>query len=241
MKRDYIMARPKKAPPTTTTTNDKDSPPTGGTVYGYARVSTADQAEKYGLDIQVKALTEQGKVLPENIFSDNLSGANRTRENLNLLLDTLKSGDTIIVTRIDRLARDTLHLLQLAEDWNARGVKFKSLSEDIDTTTEKGYFFFTLTCAMARLERNTIKERTYAGLLEFKKEHGRWGRIGVGAERLQAIREELISGKTHKQLALTTGISKSTLYKHFPPRDIEQWRDERLKQQNAENLDMFAD
>ncbi len=124
---------------------------------GYARVSTLVQT----LDLQTDALarTDCGR-----IFTDTVSGAKADRKGLTEALSHLRPGDILVVWRLDRLGRSLPHLIQLVEDLKARGIGFKSLTENIDTTTSAGQLIFHLFGALAEFERDLIRERTQAGL-----------------------------------------------------------------------------
>lgn len=134
---------------------------------GYARVSTYEQS----MDLQRDALERVGC---ERIFEDTLSGVKAERPGLTEALAYLRAGDTLIVWRLDRLGRSLKQLIELANELKARGVGFKSLREDIDTSSATGQFFFHVTAAFAELERDLIRERTRAGL-EVARARGRLG------------------------------------------------------------------
>ncbi|MEQ8694432.1 MAG: recombinase family protein [Gammaproteobacteria bacterium] len=136
-------------------------------IFGYARVSTDDQ----NLDAQTDALTAAGV---ERIFADKISGASRKRPQLDLLLDQIRGGDVITVTKYDRLARSLRDLLEIVEAIEKRGGGFRSLAEDIDTTTPAGRLIFHVFASIAQFERERISERTKEGL-EAAKRRGRAG------------------------------------------------------------------
>lgn len=136
-------------------------------IFGYARVSTDDQL----LDAQTDALAAAGV---ERIFADKISGSLRKRPQLDQLLDQLRQGDVIVVTKYDRLARSLRDLLDIVEAIKARGGGFRSLAEDIDTTTSAGRLVFHVFASIAQFERERISERTREGLEAAKKR----GRIG---------------------------------------------------------------
>lgn len=136
-------------------------------IFGYARVSTDDQ----NLDAQTDALTAAGT---ERIFADKISGTLRKRPQLDQLLDQLRQGDVIVVAKYDRLARSLRDLLDIVEAIKARGGGFRSLAEDIDTTTPAGRLVFHVFASIAQFERERISERTREGLEAAKKR----GRIG---------------------------------------------------------------
>jgi DNA invertase Pin-like site-specific DNA recombinase len=126
--------------------------------YGYARVSTDDQ----NTDMQLEALERAGC---KKVFRDDgLSGATTKRAAPNRCLKTLRGGDTLTVWKLDRLARSLRDLVSMVEDFNERGVHFRSLTEDINTTTPSGKLVFHIFAALAEFERGLIIERTRAGM-----------------------------------------------------------------------------
>lgn len=125
---------------------------------GYARVSTSDQS----LDLQMNALRAAGC---ERIFEDQgISGATEKRRGLNAVLRRLKRGDTLVVWRLDRLGRSIRHLIDVIGRLQARGVEFRSITENIDTSSAGGRMIFHVIAAMAEFERSLISERTIAGM-----------------------------------------------------------------------------
>lgn len=136
-------------------------------IIGYARVSTEDQTTEN----QVAPLSAAGC---REIFTEHASGADRRRPELAKALKALQPGDTLMVVRIDRLARSASHLLEIIEGLELRGIAFKSLSDPIDTRSSHGRFVLQMLAAVAELERSIIRERTIAGLAIARKN----GRIG---------------------------------------------------------------
>ena len=126
-------------------------------IFGYARVSTRDQKTH-----AQKAMLEAAGA--ERIFTDMASGASRSRVQLERLLEQLRDGDVVIVTKYDRLARSLKDLLQIVETIEQRGAGFRSLAEDIDTTTPAGRLVFHVFASIAQFERERIVERTKEGL-----------------------------------------------------------------------------
>src|SRR5512135_3439809 len=124
---------------------------------GYARVSTADQT----LDLQKDALEKAGCT---KIFTDTASGAKGERTGLDEALNYVRAGDTIVVWRLDRLGRSLKHLIETITGLNDRKIGFKSITENIDTTTSGGKLIFHIFGALAEFERDIIRERTQAGL-----------------------------------------------------------------------------
>lgn len=148
-------------------------------IFGYARVSTDDQL----LDAQTDALTAAGA---ERIFADKISGSTRKRPQLDQLLDQLRQGDVIVVTKYDRLARSLRDLLDIVEAIQERGGGFRSLAEDIDTTTPAGRLIFHVFASIAQFERERISERTREGLEAAKKR----GRVGGRPPALSAAQRD---------------------------------------------------
>ncbi|QDA35778.1 recombinase family protein (plasmid) [Paracoccus liaowanqingii] len=136
-------------------------------ILGYARVSTVDQ----NLDSQRDALATAGA---ERIFADTISGTVRARPALDELMKQLRAGDVIVVTKYDRLARSLKDLLELVDQIKAQGAGFRSLAEDIDTTTPAGRLVFHVFASIAQFERERISERTREGL-EAARRRGRVG------------------------------------------------------------------
>lgn len=126
-------------------------------IIGYARVSTGDQ----NLDAQTDALHAAGA---ERIFADKIGGSMRKRPELDALLGQLRPGDVVVVTKYDRLARSLRDLLDLVEAIKDQGAGFRSLAEDIDTTTPAGRLVFHVFASIAQFERERISERTREGL-----------------------------------------------------------------------------
>ena len=136
-------------------------------IIGYARVSTDDQ----NLDAQTDALKAAGA---ERIFADKISGTARTRPELERLLEQLRDGDVVVVTKYDRLARSLHDLLDIVKAVQEAGAGFRSLAEDIDTTTSAGRLVFHVFASIAQFERERISERTREGL-EAARRRGRIG------------------------------------------------------------------
>ena len=136
-------------------------------ILGYARVSTKDQ----NLDGQLDALAAVGA---ERIFADTITGTARSRPELDRLMRELRSGDVVVVTKYDRLARSLKDLLEIVALIQSRGAGFRSLGEDIDTTTPAGRLVFHIFASIAQFERERIVERTKEGLEAARKR----GRIG---------------------------------------------------------------
>jgi DNA invertase Pin-like site-specific DNA recombinase len=192
------------------------APPTGlaalkPMLIGYARVLTVDQ----NLALQRDALTEAGC---QKIFTEQMSGAVADRPALHDTLEFARSGDTLIVWKLDRLARSMKQLIETIEDMRVRGIGFRSLTEALDTTTAQGRLVFHMFGALAEFERSLIRERTQAGLAAAR----RLGRTGGRPPKLtdddiEAAKALLANpdiGVT--QIAHRLGVSPATLYRYIP-------------------------
>src|ERR671918_356382 len=136
---------------------------------GYARVSTQDQT----LNLQKDALKKLGC---NKIFTDTASGTKEERKGLEDALNYVREGDTLVVWRLDRLGRSLKHLIETISQLDTRKIGFKSLTENIDTTTSGGKLIFHIFGALAEFERNLIRERTTAGLLAARARGKKGGR-----------------------------------------------------------------
>jgi DNA invertase Pin-like site-specific DNA recombinase len=185
---------------------------------GYARVSTQDQ----NLDLQLDALQKAGCEL---IFKDTISGAKADRPGLKDTLSHLRRDDTLVVWKLDRLGRTTKGLIDLVEQLKERGIGFKSLQDNIDTSTPMGQFFFVVFSAIAELERSMIRERSKAGLASAKARGRTGGRPFAlkGEDRVDAMKL-LESGRDVQYVMSKFGISRSTL-----DRNWKRWQKERLE------------
>lgn len=148
-------------------------------IIGYARVSTDDQ----NLDSQTDALSVAGA---EKIFADKISGSRRARPELDKMLEQLRDGDVVTVTKYDRLARSLKDLLEIVEAIRERGAGFRSIAEDVDTTTPAGRLVFHVFASIAQFERERISERTKEGLQAARKR----GRVGGRPPALSAAQRD---------------------------------------------------
>ncbi|MCK0143621.1 recombinase family protein [Aliiroseovarius sp. F20344] len=175
-------------------------------IIGYARVSKEDQS----LDAQEDALSGAGA---ERIFSDKISGTKRMRPNLDVMLDQLREGDVVVVSKYDRLARSLKDLLGIVETINERGAGFRSLAEDIDTTTPAGRLVFHVFASIAQFERDRISERTKEGLLAARKR----GRVGGRPAALNLEKKAEVrrmhdeEGRTVAEIARLFDVSARTI------------------------------
>ena len=177
---------------------------------GYARVSTDDQ----NLLLQRDALTAAGCA---KIFEDKASGAKADRPGLTAAIEFARSGDLLVIWRLDRLGRSLKDLIQLAERLEGSGIGLRSLIDAIDTSSSGGRLVFHLFGALAEFERQLIRERTMAGLVAARAR----GRFGGRRKTLDADRRrlavQLYNERKHtvREICRLMGISKPTLYSYI--------------------------
>ncbi len=180
-------------------------------IVGYARVSTDDQT----LALQLDALQAAGC---EKVFRDTISGTKTERPGLTKALDHVRNGDMLVVWRLDRLGRSLSHLIELIQTLEGRGVGFKSLTEQIDTTTSSGKLIFHIFGALAEFERNLIRERTMAGLRAARARGRKGGRPKKpNTDTKIAMAKQLHADPTNSitDICKTLGVSRATLYRYL--------------------------
>lgn len=152
------------------------------------------------------------------VFTDKASGAIDTRPQLDKILDQLRPGDTLVVWRLDRLGRSLRHLIDTVTGLSDRGVGFRSLRENIDTTTPGGKLVFHLFGALAEFERDLIKDRTNAGLAAARARGRVGGRPVVLTPDKLAVARHMYDTRQHtiEAIAKVVGVSRATLYRHLP-------------------------
>lgn len=185
---------------------------------GYARVSTEEQSE----DPQMDALNDAGC---ERIFREKMSGKSKQRPELERLMDTLRSGDIVVVQRLDRLGRSLKDLIELLDGFKSQQVKFISLNESIDTTTAVGELAFHMIGSIAQFERRLISERTKAGL-DAARARGRKGgrRVKLTSSDIKKAQAMLLDPTvTKSEVAAHFSVSRPTLNKSLskapPPQE----------------------
>ena len=178
-----------------------------GMIIGYARVSTQDQ----DLSLQLDAL-ERAKC--ERVFKDTESGARTKREGLDDALAQLRKEDVFVVYKLDRLGRSVRSLVNWVKELEEQGIQFRSLTENIDTTTPQGRFFFHIMASLAEMERDLIRERTKAGLAAARKRGRIGGRKPKMTESKKAAAKKLFdSDVPPRDIARDLGVSVATLYR----------------------------
>jgi DNA invertase Pin-like site-specific DNA recombinase len=184
-------------------------------IIGYARVSTTDQS----LHLQMDALSEYGC---DEIFQEKMSGAKDERPELNQALRMLRSGDKFVVYKLDRLARSTKRLIEIADQLKERKIEFVSLQDNIDTSTPAGKAMFGMLSVLAEFERDIIRERTMAGLKAARARGRKGGRPRVNQHKLrQAIILYKSKEMTVKEISKETGVSHATLYRALEKNEIK--------------------
>jgi DNA invertase Pin-like site-specific DNA recombinase len=177
---------------------------------GYARVSTLDQT----LALQQDALTAAGC---EHIYTDTVSGSVTNRPGLTQALSHLRAGDTLVVWRLDRLGRSLSHLMETVRELHGQGIGFRSLQEQIDTTTSGGKLVFHVFGALAEFERDLIRERTHAGLAAARARGRLFGRPHAltpkQVKQLQSLAQD--ERTTVGEICETLGISRATYYRYI--------------------------
>ncbi len=185
-------------------------------IYGYARVSTKEQ----NLDTQIEQLKSYGC---EAIIEEKHTGSTFKRPALEQLLQELKAGDRLIVSRVDRLGRNTLQLLELVKELNERNVTLFIIELGMEATHRNGKTFLTILSAIAENERELLAEKRTAGLKNAKEKGVKLGRKGKERGQVdQAIELWLENKKTIKQIEQATGVSKSILYREIQKRELNR-------------------
>lgn len=174
-------------------------------LFGYARVSTSQQS----LDVQINVLKNAGVEL-HRIFSDKASGKNIQRNGLNLLKLKIEKGDIILITKLDRLGRDTADMIQLIKEFEAQGVAIRFLDDGISTEGVMGKMVVTILSAVAQAERQRILERTNEGRLEARSKGIIFGRKPkINKNEVVKLKK---SGMGATEIAKRIKIGRSTVY-----------------------------
>lgn len=181
-----------------------------GDLLGYARISTLEQNSR----LQTDALKAAGCY---RVFIDRASGALDERRELAKLFDQVRPGDTVVVWRLDRLGRSLRHLIDTVNALAERKVGFRSLTENIDTTTSGGKLVFHIFGALAEFERELIRERTNAGLAAARARGRHGGRPTVMPPDKVATARQMYDSKdyTVEAIARVLGVSRASIYRHL--------------------------
>ena len=183
-------------------------------IVGYARVSSVGQS----LDVQLDKLKDCDK-----IFQEKKTGTSSTRPRLKACLEYVRDGDTLVVTRLDRLARSTLHLCQVAEQLQAKGVNLKVIDQSIDTSDATGRLLFNMLGAIAQFETEIRAERQMDGIRNAKARGVHLGRRKHLSEdeqvELQLRRQD---GTPIKTLMEEYSLSKASVYRYLDGLTVEE-------------------
>lgn len=176
-------------------------------IVGYARVSTKDQ----NLTVQLEALKAAGCV---EIFQEKVSGSKIDRPELTALLKYVRKGDTVIVTKLDRVARSIKDLWQIVDGLNDKGVGFLALNnKDLDTTSATGRMMLSILGAVAQFEREMLLERQAEGIAQAKTEGKYVGRQPTAKKQTEEVLRLLATGLSKLEVAKQLGIGKSSVYR----------------------------
>lgn len=188
---------------------------------GYARISTETQV----LDQQIDALIKYG-VDERNIYKEQVSTASRKRPELEKVLEYLKTGDTLVVCKLDRLGRSLEHLLSLMNHFMINDINFVSLSEKIDTQSATGKLQFQIIASFAEFERNIISDRTKEALAAIKKRGRKLGRPFILLdEQKEAICKMFEEGYAIRKIAKTINIKSTTpIYNYLKELNIRNFK-----------------
>jgi DNA invertase Pin-like site-specific DNA recombinase len=177
---------------------------------GYMRVSR--DHDRQTTDLQRDALLDTG-VEPRHLFEDKISGARDDRPGLAQALAYVQPGDCLVVWKLDRLGRSLPHLLQIVTTLQAQGVAFRSLTEQMDTTTPQGTFLLSIFGALAQYERALAQERIRAGLAAARRRGKHGGRPrAISPDQLDAICVALQAGASKAAICRTFGVKRTTPY-----------------------------
>jgi DNA invertase Pin-like site-specific DNA recombinase len=176
---------------------------------GYARVSSTGQS----LEVQLAKLK-----LCEKVFQEKKSGKTADRPTLQRCLEYVREGDTLVVTKLDRLARSTRDLLNMANALQKKGVELRVLDQDIDTATPAGKLMLTMLGAIAEFENDLRKERQADGIALAKEKGVRLGRKSTLSDgQLEELRQNRAEGVKIKDLMAQYGLSKASVYRLLGP------------------------
>ncbi|OON65489.1 recombinase family protein [Hymenobacter sp. CRA2] len=176
--------------------------------YGYARVSAEDQ----NLATQLDALQRAGV---DQIFAEKITGSSTTRPELDKLLQLLRPGDTVTVSRFFRLGRNLAHLIQLLDDFNAQGIRFVALDLGVDSTTPAGKMILTVFSGLAQYIKEETNEKTAHGRALAKANGTHMGRRpGVDPKQLAKVETALKANMSPSQIVQVTGLSESTVKRY---------------------------
>jgi DNA invertase Pin-like site-specific DNA recombinase len=175
---------------------------------GYARTSTIDQTA--GLEAQLRDLAAAGC---SKVFKEQLSSVDTKRPELERALDYVREGDTLVVTKLDRLARSMANLVDITGRLNAKGVELRVLALNLDTGTPTGKLMLNLLGSIAEFERELMLERQREGIARAKADGKYKGRAPTAQRKAGDVRRMKAEGKTAEQIVVELGISRSSVFR----------------------------
>jgi DNA invertase Pin-like site-specific DNA recombinase len=181
---------------------------------GYARVSSIGQS----LDVQIDKLSHC-----DRIYQEKRSGTSYKRPRLQACLEYVREGDTLVVTRLDRLARSTLHLCQIADVLKQKGVNLQVIDQNIDTSNATGRLLYNMLSAISQFETEIRAERQMDGILKAKQRGVRFGKKKIlNPKQVAELKSKREGGTLIKDLIKEYGISKATVYRYLGDTDQSQ-------------------
>jgi DNA invertase Pin-like site-specific DNA recombinase len=178
-------------------------------IIGYARISSSSQ----NLDAQIDSLKDAGCI---KVFTDTISGTQTQRKGWEELISYIRSGDVLVVTELSRMSRSLSHLLEIVEALKVRQVNFKSLRENIDTSSATGRAFLSIMGAVSQMELEIKSERAEAGRAAAKARGKSGGRPAIDQDKLEQARVLYQnSNKSAREVCSLFGFSRRTLFKHL--------------------------
>ena len=176
-------------------------------VVGYARVSSVGQS----LEVQQEKLVSYEV---DKLFAEKLSGTTAARPELKSCLEYVREGDVLVITKLDRLARSTLHLHKIVNDLNDRGVGFKVLDQSIDTTTKEGRLLFSILASLAEFETELRAERTNEGRIAAMERGVKFGaKPKLTENQIVEMKQKRSQGVLIKDLMSEYKLSKASVYR----------------------------
>lgn len=175
-------------------------------IIGYARVSTEGQE----LTVQLEQLNDAGV---DKVFKEKASGVKQNRPQLATMLDHLREGDTVVICKLDRIARSTRHLLEIVETLDKKQVSFKVLNINLDTATSTGRLMLSMLAAIGQFEREMMLERQREGIRIAKEAGAYKGRKPTAKNQATRVMELISLGKTKQAVADEIGIGVASVYR----------------------------
>jgi DNA invertase Pin-like site-specific DNA recombinase len=177
-------------------------------IVGYARTSTVEQIA--GLESQLRDLTSAGC---ERIFQEQVSSVDKQRPELERALDYVREGDTLVVTKLDRLARSMTNLVDITGKLKAKGVELRVLALNLDTSTPTGKLMLNLMGSIAEFERELMLERQREGIAKAKSDGKYQGRAPTARRKSDEVLRLKAEGKTADAIVAELGLSRSSVFR----------------------------